>query len=85
MAYLFVLVFLDTLELHRVVDLNALSAQNVLRTKHALVKNVLIHVQERVDTMLDVKLSIIVQSAVALLDKLEIHSEVALMHQKLLK
>lgn len=44
----FVLVSLDTLELLRLVDLNALQAMSVPRMKHVATKNAAILVQEHV-------------------------------------
>ena len=61
-----VLVFLITLAVRQIVDQSVLSAQSVLRTRHASINAAEIHVRELVETMLDVGLQIIPQYALVL-------------------
>ena len=57
-----VLVFLVTVDLLQIADLNVSSIQNVLLTKHVSSKNVEILVSEHVDSMLNVMWLIIMPS-----------------------
>lgn len=74
MVKLFVLVFLDSLELHQHADQNVSLALNVLKTKLAITKNVLTRVQEPVVSMQIVKSEITIPFVLALQDTLAILS-----------
>lgn len=56
------------------VNLSAWSAQNVLKIRHASIRNALIRAQELVDNMLGVKLLTIIRYVAVLRAILETHS-----------
>jgi hypothetical protein len=68
MAKLFVLVFLDTLELLQLVDLNASQVVNVPRTRPVTIKSVLTLVQAHVESMQTAKSEIITPFVLACKD-----------------
>lgn len=74
MEHQFVHVWKRTLELHQIADRNVPSALNVLATRHAYGRNVLIHVQDLVDLVPSVMLLIILQAVRAHKATLVTHS-----------
>jgi hypothetical protein len=64
----FVLAYLDTLELLQLVDRNVSQALNALRMKLAIIRSVLILVQEHAASMQTAKFEIIIQFAAVLQD-----------------
>jgi hypothetical protein len=74
MDKLFVLVFLDTLELHQHADQNVSLVLNVLRMKLVTIRNVLTLVLAHVVSMQTVKYETIIQFVVVLQDIWEILS-----------